>query len=319
MARALWSGSIAFGLLNVPVKMYAAIADHRLHFTYIHEPDGGSIGYRKYCKAEDEIVDDSEIVKAFEYKGELIPMRDEDFETAAAESTHKTLDVRDFVDLEAIDPSYFERSYYLAADKGAERAYALLAQAMEECGKAAIAKFVMRERQNLACLRSRDGVLICERMHFADEVRPAEDHRPEAEAPSDRELQIARSLIGELSGDFEPEKYADTYRDALCEIIESKSAGEAIEPARAEEDKGPTPDLMAALEASLADVRGGAGGRAGNGGSASKRPKGGNDGGAGNGDLAGLSKKELYERAKSADLPGRAEMSKDELVEALSG
>ena len=311
MARAIWSGSIAFGLLNVPVKMYAAIADHRLHFTYIHEPDGGSIGYRKYCKAEDETVDESEIVKAFEYKGELIPMRDEDFESAAAESTHKTLEVRDFVDLAAIDPSYFERSYYLAADKGAERAYRLLAQAMEECGKAAIAKFVMRERQNLACLRSRDGVLICERMHFADEVRPAEEHRPEAEAPTDRELKIARSLIGELSGDFEPDQYADTYRDALCEIIESKSAGETIEPAEPEEDKGPTPDLMAALEASLADVRGAAGGGSGNGGSGKKASN-------GNGNLGGLSKKELYERAKKADLPGRAEMSKDELVEALS-
>ena len=311
MARALWSGSIAFGLLNVPVKMYAAVADHRLHFTYIHEPDGGSIGYRKYCKAEDKAVDDSEIVKAFEYKGELIPMRDEDFESAAAESTHKTLDVRDFVDLAAIDPSYFERSYYLAADKGAERAYALLARAMEECGKAAIAKFVMRERQNLACLRSRDGVLICERMHFADEVRAAAEHEPEAEEPTERELQIARSLIGELSGDFEPEKYSDTYRDALCEIIESKSAGEAIEPARTEEDKKPTPDLMAALEASLADVRGAS---KGNGGSASK-------GAASNGDgeLAELSKKELYDRAKKADVPGRAEMSKDELVAALSG
>jgi DNA end-binding protein Ku len=312
VARAIWSGSISFGLLNVPVKMYSGVSDHRLHFRYIHEKDGSPIGYAKYCKAEDQPVSEEEIVKAFEYEGEMVPMRDEDFESAAAESSHRTIEVRDFVELAAIDPTYYERTYILEPNPGAEKPYALLVRAMEECGRAAIAKFVMRDRQNLACLRPREGVLLLERMHFADEVRDHGGHRPEVdEEPSKRELDIARSLIEELSGEFQPEQYADSYRDALCEIIEAKRQGETITPPDVSEPE-PAPDLMAALEASLAEVRAGGGG---------KRRKANGDGGGSNGggDLSELSKKELYERAKKADVSGRAEMSKDELAEALAG
>lgn len=307
MARAIWSGSISFGLLNVPVKMYSAVQEHRLHFRYVHETDGSPIGYAKFCKAEDRPVPDSEIVKAFDYEGEMIPMRDEDFETAAAEESHRSIDIRDFVQISEIDPIYFERTYFLAADEGAEKPYALLTRAMQECGSAAIAKIVMRDRQHLACLRASDGVLVLERMHFADEVRPAAEHRPDAGEPEERQLEMARSLIGELAADFDPGQYEDSYRDALCEIIESKREGEAIEPPPEPEEEERAPDLMSALEASLAEIKGNGAGRS--------------DGDSGNGgrDLGKLSKGELYEMAKRADVAGRSEMSKEELAAALSG
>ena len=162
MPRAIWSGAISFGLVNVPVRMYSAIQEHKLHFRYVHEKDGSPIGYEKYCKAEEKPVGDEEIVKAFEWeKGEFIPMRDEDFE-AAQEKNHKTIDIRDFVDYDQIDPIYFEKTYYLGPQENAEKVYALLARAMEESGRAAIAKYVMRDRQSLCCLRVRDGVISLE-------------------------------------------------------------------------------------------------------------------------------------------------------------
>src|SRR5919202_3347388 len=172
MARAIWTGAISFGLVNAPVRMYSAIDEHDLHFNYVHEPDSSRIGYQKVCKAEGKPVPDDEIVKAFEYeKGEYVYMRDEDFEAAAAEN-HRTIDIRDFVPHDQIDPIYFERTYYLGPDENAEKVYALLLQAMERSGLAAVAKYVMRDRQNLGCLRVREGVITLEQMYFADEIRP---------------------------------------------------------------------------------------------------------------------------------------------------
>lgn len=308
MPRAIWSGAISFGLLNVPVRMFSAIQDHRLHFNYIHEPDGGRIGYQKICKAEDEPVEESEIVKAFDWDGELIPMRDEDFEAAKVE-THRRVEIRDFVDYDEIDPIFFERTYYLAPDEGAEHAYNLLVRAMEEDGRAAIAKFVMRDRQHLGCIRVRDGLLALERMHFADEVRSVDELRPESEDEiPERELEMARRLIDSFAADFEPERYEDSYRDTLCEIIEAKRGGEAIRPPEPKEPER-APDLMAALEQSLAEVSAGDGRNRGSNGA----------NGAGRDGLEGLSKDELYERAKRADIAGRSEMSKEELVSALTG
>ena len=178
MPRAIWTGAISFGLVNVPVRMFSAIDEHKLHFNYIHEKDGSRIGYEKVCKTEGKPVPDDEIVKAFEWeKGEFVPMRDEDFERAQ-EDTFKAIDIHDFVDYEEIDPIYFERTYYLGPQDGAEKVYALLVRAMEESGRAAIAKFVMRDRQHLGCLRVSDGALLLEKMYFADEVRDAGDVKP---------------------------------------------------------------------------------------------------------------------------------------------
>jgi DNA end-binding protein Ku len=300
MPRAIWTGSIAFGLVSVPVRMYSGVEEHTLHFNLVHEPDGSRIGYEKICKTEDKPVPDDEIVKAFEYeKGEWVYMTDEDFEAAAAEN-HRTIDIRTFVPYQEIDPIYFERTYYLAPQEDGEKVYALLVKAMEDAGLAGIAKWVMRDRQNLGCLRVREGVITLERMHFADEVRPVEEVAPKAVKVAKQELEMAAQLIEQYSGEFDPKQYRDTYRDALCEIIKAKRKGEEVRVEAEPEPEAPT-DLMAALRASVEAARGG------------RRPA----RASGNGDLEGLSKEELYERAREADIPGRSDMSKEELVKAL--
>lgn len=298
MPRAIWSGAISFGLVNVPVRMYSAISEHKLHFNYVHVEDGSRIGYRKFCKEEDREVPDEEVARAFDWNGEYVVMGDEDFARAQQEGYH-TIDIKDFVDYDEIDPIYFERTYYLGPGEGGEKTYALLAQAMQEAGRAAVAKYVMRDRQHLGVLRVRDGVLTLEKMYFADEVRPVDEIAPEAGKIEKQELELANDLIDRLAGPFKPEKYEDTYRDTLCEIIRERRETGRVERPVPERPKR-APDLMAALKASLeGDGR--------------------RDGGGDREALARLSKSELYERAKRADVPGRADMSKEQLVEALGG
>ena len=302
MPRAIWTGAISFGLVNVPVRMYSAIGEHDLHFHYVHEPDGSRIGYEKICKLEDKPVPAAEIVKAFEFeKGEYVYMTDEDFEAAETEG-HRTIDIRDFVPYEEIDPIFFEKTYYLGPQEGAEKVYALLVRAMEQAGLAAIAKYVMRDRQNLGCLRVRDGVITLEKMYFADEIRPVDEIVPKDAKVDRRELEMAAELIDRFAGKFEPERYEDSYRDALCEIIQAKRKGKEVHVEAAPEPEQPV-DLMAALRASLdaAQARRGPARRDGR-----------------DGNLSKLSKDELLERARKADVAGRAQMTKQELVEALS-
>jgi DNA end-binding protein Ku len=306
MPRAIWTGSIGFGLVNVPVRMYSAVEEHDLHFHYVHAPDGSRIAYQKVCRAEERPVPDEEIVKAFEFeKGEYVYMSDEDFEAAEAEGG-KTIDIRAFVPYEQIDPIYFERTYYLGPGQDGEKVYALLLKAMDRSDLAAVAKFVMRDRQHLGCLRVREGVIMLERMHFADEIRTTEEVAPKEAKVEKQELDMAAQLIEQFTGSFEPEKFRDTYRDALCEIINAKRKGEVVRAPQVEEAEAPT-DLMAALRASVEAVQ-----RRRAGGRAPQRARGKEDGG-----LERLSKEELYELAKEADIAGRADMSKQELVEAL--
>jgi len=250
MPRAIWTGAISFGLVNVPVRMYSAIDEHDLHFNYVHEKDGSRIGYEKYCKAEEKPVPDDEIVKAFEVeKGEFVYMADEDFEAAQVEG-YKTIAIRDFVPYDEIDPIFFERTYYLAPQEGAEKVYALLLRAMEDSELAAIATYVMRERESLGCLRIRDGVIVLERMFFADEIRPTDDIAPGKVKVDERELEMAEQLIDRFSGKFEPEQYEDTYRERLLEIVEAKRKGKEVHAERPPEPEEPE-DLMSALRASL--------------------------------------------------------------------
>jgi DNA end-binding protein Ku len=299
MPRSLWTGSISFGLVSVPVRIYSAIEEHTLHFNFVHAPDGSRIGYEKVCKAEDKPVPDDEIVKAFEYeKGEWVYMTDADFEAAAAEN-HRTIDIRAFVPFEDVDPIYFERTYYLGPAQDGERVYALLARAMADSGLAGVAKWVMRDRQNLGLLRVRDGVITVERMHFADEIRSTEGLASKEAEVDKHELEMAARLIEQYKGEFRPEDYRDTYRDALCEIIEAKRKGKEIRVEAEPEPEAPT-DLMAALRASVEAAR-------------RERPS----RRSSNGDFASKSKEDLYELAKKADIPGRSDMSKEELVEAL--
>ena len=301
--RALWSGTISFGLVNVPVRLYGAIQDHTLHFHYVHEPDGSRIGYEKVCKAEGRPVADEEIVRAFEYeKGEWVYMSDEDFDAAKVEG-FRTIDIRDFVPYEQIDPVFFRHTYYVGPQEGSARVYALLRRALEGSGLAGIAKFVMRDRQNLGCLRVRDGVITLEQMYFADEVRRPDDVVDEQAEVDERELQMAAQLIASFTGDFEPGRYRDTYRDTLCEIIQAKRKGQEVHAAAAAPEEEEPTDLMAALRASIEAARG-------------RGSRVASDGDR-DGDLEALSRGELYELAKQRDVPGRSQMSRDELVEAL--
>jgi DNA end-binding protein Ku len=250
MPRALWTGAISFGLVNIPVRMYSAIAEHDLHFHLIHEPDGSRIGYQKICKAEDEPVPDEEIVKAFEFqKGEFVVLTDEDFAAARTEGV-KAIEISDFVPYDEIDPIYFERTYYLGPQTGSEKVYALLRKAMEETGLAAIAKYVMRDRQSLGCLRVREGTLTLEQMLFHDEIRPLDDVAPGKVKVPKAELEMATALIERFTGSFEPERYEDTYREALLEVIEAKRKGKTVSSPEPEPEEEPT-DLLAALKASV--------------------------------------------------------------------
>jgi DNA end-binding protein Ku len=307
MPRAIWTGSISFGLVNVPVRMYSAIAEHKLHFHFIHEPDRSAIGYQKICKLEDKPVPDDEVVKAFEFEpGEYVVMEDDDFQAARAEG-YQTIEITDFVPDDQVDPIYFARTYYLGPGQGGEKVYSLLLKALEDSGLTGISKFVMRDRQYLGALRVRDGVITLEQMYFADEIRPLDEIKPAKTQVSKEELAMAEQLIDNFAADFKPEKYKDTYRDALCAIIRTKRAGKEVQRAPEAEEEAP-PDLLEALRASI-EAAGGGKGRS------SKRTRGSRNGSRH--DLDGLSKAELDERAREVKIPGRSKMSKDELIEAL--
>jgi Ku protein len=254
MPRAIWSGSISFGLVNVPVRMFSAIDENDLRFHLIHEPDSSRIGYQKICKNEEKPVPDDEIVKAFEFeKDEYVVLDDEDFAAARTEGV-KTIEISDFVPYEEIDPIYFERTYFLGPQNGGEKVYVLLRNAMEKSGLAAIAKYVMRDRQSLGCLRVREGTLTLEKMFFHDEIRPVEEIAPKGIRIAKGELEMATALIDQFSGTFRPERYEDTYREALCKMIRAKRKGETITAPEPETDEEPT-DLLAALKASVEAAR----------------------------------------------------------------
>lgn len=250
MPRAIWTGSISFGLVNVPVRMYSAIAENDLRFHLIHEPDGGRIGYQKICKSEGEPVPDEEIVKGFEFEpDEFVVLEDEDFEAARAEGV-KTIELSDFVPYDEIDPIYFERTYFLGPQEGGEKVYALLREAMEQTGLAALGKFVMRDRQQLGCLRVREGALTLEKMFFHDEIRPLDEIAPGKVKVAKTELEMATALIEQFTGEFDPTKYDDTYREALCGVIRAKRKGKTVTAPEPETEEEPA-DLMAALRASV--------------------------------------------------------------------
>jgi DNA end-binding protein Ku len=248
--RAIWTGSISFGLVNVPVRMYSAIAENDLRFHLIHEPDGGRIGYQKICKSEGEPVPDEEIVKGFELEpDEFVVLEDEDFEAARTEGV-KTIELSDFVPYDEIDPIYFERTYFLGPQEGGEKVYALLREAMEQTGLAALGKFVMRDRQHLGCLRVREGALTLEKMFFHDEIRPLDEIAPGKVKVAKTELEMATALIEQFTGEFDPTKYDDTYREALCGVIRAKRKGKTVTAPEPETEEEPA-DLMAALRASV--------------------------------------------------------------------
>ncbi|OLD99742.1 MAG: Ku protein [Actinobacteria bacterium 13_1_20CM_4_69_9] len=255
MPRSIWSGSISFGLVNVPVRLYSAVQEHKLRFHFVHEKDSSPIGYEKICKKEGKPVADDEIVKAFEFeKGEYVFMDDEDFEAAKVEG-YKAIDIVDFVPYEDIDPIYFAHTYYVGPDRGAEKTYSLLVKAMEGSELAGIAKFVMRDRQNLGALRVRDGVITLEQLRYADEIRDVAEIKASRTRVSSEELKMAERLIESFTTQWKPEKYKDTYRDELCAIIRAKRKGKEVHAAPEVEEEAPT-DLLTALRESVERSRG---------------------------------------------------------------
>jgi len=303
--RSLWTGSISFGLVNVPVRVFSAVHEHKLHFQLIHTKDDGPIGYEKICKLEDKPVPNDEIVKAYEYKkGEFVQMTDEDFEAAQVEGQH-TIDLEDFVPYEQIDPTFFAHAYLVGPQDGAERAYSLLVHAMEDSGLAGIGKFVMRNRQYLGCLHVRDGVLTLEQLYFADEVDPPEKILPSKLPKVDkRELDMASQLIESFSGDWKPEKYEDTYHDALLAVVKAKRKGDEVHRVQEPEEEG-APDLLSALRMSLEQSRGGR---------RSRRNGARRSGASAN----GATKEELQEQARELGIEGRSKMSKAQLAKAVA-
>jgi DNA end-binding protein Ku len=261
MARAIWSGSISFGLLNVPVKLYSAVSKKSVSFRELRESDGSRVRHKRVAEADGEEVPYEEIVKGYEIApDQFVTITREELEELDPKKT-RAIEILDFVDLDDIDPIYFDHPYYLGPDKGAEKAYKLLVDAMEESRKVAIARFVLRNRESLAALRPMDGVLTMATMRFADEVVSPDEISDAFEAsdgePAKRELDMAKTLIDSLTSDFDASKYRDEYREELLALIERKAKGEEIVAAETEEPQ-PTkaPDLMAALEESLAAVKG---------------------------------------------------------------
>jgi DNA end-binding protein Ku len=261
MARAIWSGTISFGLLNVPVKLYSAVSRKTIRFNELRSSDGARVRHKRVAEGTDEEVPYEEIVRGYEITPDryVTFTREELAELDPAKT--RTIDIQDFVDIGDIDPIYFESPYYLGPAEGAEKAYSLLSEAMESSGKAAIARFVLRNREHLAAIRANDGVLTMTTMRFADEVVAPEELEDVLPQDSPRvqkkEVEMAEQLIGSLTAEFDPGQYRDEYREELISLIERKAEGEDIVSSVSEEPE-PTkaPDLMAALEESIAAVRG---------------------------------------------------------------
>jgi DNA end-binding protein Ku len=259
--RAIWSGSISFGLVNAPVRMYSAIDEHDLELHLVHEKDGSRIGYEKVCKKEGKKVPSDEIVKAYEpRKGKLVYLTEKDFE-AAEEDGYRTIEVLDFVPHDEIDPIVFKRTFYLGPAAGAEKVYALLVKAMERSELSAVARFVFHDKQQLATLRVRDGVITLESMYFSDEIRPTQGIVPKKGVRVDkRELEMAEALIGRFTTSFDHTRYEDEYRKRLLKVVKRKQKGEEVSVGPTEKRETP-PDLLEALKASVEAARSSSNGR----------------------------------------------------------
>jgi len=258
MPRSIWSGSVSFGLVNVPIKLVTATSPKDIRFNQLHDADGGRINQKRVCSVDGEEVDYNHIVKGYDLGGGRYVIIEPEELRAVDPEASRTIDIEEFVDLAEIDPIFFEHTYYLVPEDRAVKPYALLVEAMADTGKVALGKFVLRSKQYLAALRAKDGVLVLSTMLFSDEVVSTSDlDVPTAEStkPSDRELGMAKQLVESLSVAFDPAKYRDDYRDRVIELIEKKAEGAEIAAPPEVAPAAPVVDLMAALEASLAAAR----------------------------------------------------------------
>jgi DNA end-binding protein Ku len=264
MARPLWSGALSFGLVNVPVQLYSAARDLDYHFHQLHAKDKQRIEQRRFCSEEDVEVDWAEVANSYDLKGKQVVLSDEELASVEPRKT-RTIEIESFAELADVDPIFFDHPYFLAPAGEAEgtmRAYRLLVEVMEHEERAAIGRFVMRTKEYLTALRARDGALALSTMRFADEVRPTSQVPTGGKKPSRKQLDNAVAVIEELSTEWDPGSYKDCYRERLRKVIERKRKGAKIEVPETERQPKPVPDLMEALEATLANVREGRDARA---------------------------------------------------------
>jgi DNA end-binding protein Ku len=258
VARSIWTGSLSFGLVNIPVKLVTAVREERVAFHLLHDQDKVRLKQKMVCPEDGKEVHREHMVKGYEISPDrYVIVQDSELEAAAPKSS-RIIEISDFVNLSDIDPVYFDRAYYLLPAEHAEKAYRLLGEAMENTGKVGIAKFTMRSKEYLAALRPSDGVIVLETMHFSNEVTPASklDEAPREVKVDTRELHMAEKLIEGLSTEFKPEQYHDEYRQRVLELVQKKAHGESVvsQPKHAARETRAA-DLMAALEASLSKAR----------------------------------------------------------------
>lgn len=314
--RSIWKGSITFGLITIPIKIYTAVGRtgrDKVDLHLLHEKDGQRIHYSRECEKGHKDLDWDEIVKGYEYeKGKWVEITDDDLDALELESL-RTIDVVTFVPYDDIDPMYFDKTYYVVPEESAVKAYRLMLDALEDEELVGVAKVAIRERERLCLLRPGEDSMVMETMHWPEELREAEfDELKKRPKVQDREHKMARQLIQQLSGEFDPSQFKDEYHRALKKLIDKKIKGEEIvvaEPEKAEPEG--VVDLMEALKASVEAARRGEKPRAQRTGSkaASKKEK--------EEDLASMTKSQLLDRAKELDIAGRSTMDKDELIAAI--
>jgi DNA end-binding protein Ku len=254
MPRSLWKGAVSFGLVTIPIKLYTATEEKDVSFNMLHKKDGARIRFQRVCSEEDVVVENSDIVKGYEISPDnYVLMEDEDFKKVPVNST-RAIEITDFVPLEQIDPIYYQKTYYLEPDKVGSKPFALLREVLKDSKLVALAKVTLRQKEQLCTLRVYGDAIAMETMFYPDEIRAVEDLEvPGSVDIGEKEMKMARSLVEMLTGDFEPEKYHDNYREALLELIEQKSEGQEIK--RPQPAVGKVTDLMEALRASVEAAR----------------------------------------------------------------
>ena len=267
--RAIWKGSISFGLVNIPIGLYSATRRDELSFRQLRKSDLSPINYKRVAEVDQKEVPWEDIVKGYEYeKGQFVVVTDEDFKRANVEAT-QTVEITDFVNLDDIDPMFYDKPYYLEPQKGGKKAYALLRDTLKETGKVGIAKVVIKTKQHLAAVKPKDNVIVLELMHFADELlAPDELDLPKDEAVGKKELDMAKTLVQSMTSKWNPEKFQDDYTSKLKEVIEEKvAAGGKDLPTPKGKAKAPTNvvDLVAILKKSIEENSGGAAASSGKG------------------------------------------------------
>jgi DNA end-binding protein Ku len=253
MPRSLWNGTISFGAVHVPIKLYSATESKSVSFSEVHVDDGAKIEHRRFCTKEDKEVPYEEVVRGFEVaSGEYVVLEKEEADAAAGDRT-RIVEVEHFVPAADIDPVFYAKPYYLGSRDGGEAAYRLLHDALDKTEKAAIGRFTFHNREYLVAIRPLDGVLVMHTMHFADELSGTGAPKPPkgARKPSDKEVKMAERLVDALHEPFRPERYEDSYREAILDVVKRKAAGKPIEAPEEDEPEDEGDDLAAALEASL--------------------------------------------------------------------